>query len=567
MNDRRHLLVLVVLVLVVCAPMVRFGLPDWGNDSTFQALMTKDFATQWWGGEIYPRWLSGLNGGYGAASFFFYPSFSRFAVVWLEPVVGSWDASGFYLAGVSALLAMVFAAWAAYYWCRSFAEPEAALFGAVIYTIQPYHLAVDLYTRGALSEMWANVWPPLILLSVFRLARGSSLAFVGLSVSYGCLILNHLPTTVCFSIVPVVAAIYFAPAGRRIPAVLRAGMAMTLGIALAATYLAPAMLDQQKANLDWYRADPFFHYARWWLFQWQPLYDSRTRLMLLIVATLSFVLPCFWLAWRSERVADRRRQLLFQGGLLLYSLIMATKLSRPLWEALPTLRELQFPTRFLEVFMVAVAGIAALGWPYLRQRRARSLAFVSAVSILVWVAATVWAASMAFGEWRPFQAEERARRLRIRRSGCEHLPRTAPQQFCEDSAIERIQREYPPRVPMLETLQGRRLERPVVESWKPREIVLRLNAVEAGLLTVNHFYYADWTARVENSDKELRISATKPYGFIHVHVPAGTYRLYLTLRQAGPERVGNRISLASVAGLVLLSALLWRNRTGKCAGP
>jgi hypothetical protein len=109
-NAWRHMILLVALVLLCTWPTLVFGLPDWGNDGMHHAMETKEFARQFWDGELYPRWLADFNGKLGSTTFFFVPTFSRFAVVWLEPIIGGWDPDGFYMTGIGAVLSFVLAA-------------------------------------------------------------------------------------------------------------------------------------------------------------------------------------------------------------------------------------------------------------------------------------------------------------------------------------------------------------------------------------------------------------------------------------------------------------------------
>src|SRR5262249_45493464 len=142
-------------------------------------------------------------------------------------------------------------------WLRSIVSRRAALFGALVYLLAPYHLAIDLYTRGALAEMWAFVWVPLVLLFIDRAAIGKRGAIAGLAVSYALLIFSHLPAPLIFP--PV--ALLFAARQHVFP---RAALAMALGGGLAAIYLVPAMFEQDNVRLDT-MTQGFYDYHYWWI--------------------------------------------------------------------------------------------------------------------------------------------------------------------------------------------------------------------------------------------------------------------------------------------------------------
>ncbi|MGE6167601.1 hypothetical protein ACLH0C_20865, partial [Aeromonas rivipollensis] len=68
---------LVPLVLALASALL--VLPLWllggtqGHDLFHHLLSGHYFARQLWQGELYPRWLMAMNGGFGSPTFFFYP--------------------------------------------------------------------------------------------------------------------------------------------------------------------------------------------------------------------------------------------------------------------------------------------------------------------------------------------------------------------------------------------------------------------------------------------------------------------------------------------------------------
>lgn len=64
--------------------------------------------------------------------------------------------------------------------------------------VAPYHLAIDLYTRGAVAELWGFVWLPFVMLFVAAQARRTKGTFLGIAITYALLMMTHLPTVVCF---------------------------------------------------------------------------------------------------------------------------------------------------------------------------------------------------------------------------------------------------------------------------------------------------------------------------------------------------------------------------------
>lgn len=554
-----HGWLIVALSLVVSAPVIWLGVPDWGNDGIFHAQMTREYARQFWNGDLWPRWTANTNAGFGSPTFYFLPVFSRLAVVWLDPLFAAWDPDGMYLTAVSLVLAMVLGALATWRWCRDFSTSGGALFAAVIFTIQPYHLAVNLYTRAALGELWGNVWPPLILLAQARMASGGRLGFPALALSYGLLVLNHLPTTVCFSLLVLLAPFLLQDRHQRMPVLFKTLAAMLLGMVISGTYLVPALLDQNKVFIE-LNVEGMFQYFKLWLFRTGPLLHSQMRLMLLAIATLVFAAVCAWLAWRQEKDQLRRRQLLFLIWMTAYSVFFSSQLAAPFYAVLKPLQQLQFPTRFLQVLVVSSCGLAAISWPHwIELWRGNKQKFPLALAggmVVLWLVADLWGATMAFSRWRPFEEPRKkmwAMILTNKADSYVYLPRTAPVRSLDGyDKMTDFARQHPPKQIWARDRSGNRLTPPALVSWQPREIRLR-HGGQAGELVVNHFYYPQWKARRTDTKAPLAIGPDD-FGMIRITAPAGDYEIAIELESSPAETMGDAataIGLLAVGGLGL----------------
>ena len=558
-----HILILTGFALLVCFPVLMHGLPDMGNDCLDHTRWTRNFDRQLWQGEWYPRWLPDLNAGFGSPIFFFYPPLPFYASAMFWPMLHNVDPEGWFTMGLSCVLSFVLAAIAAYFWCRALADPDAALFGGLIYTLLPYHLATNLYTRASASELWAVVWLPLILLAVYRLTQGSRWAFPALVISYALLVTNHIPTTICFSLAPLGLALYLSEPGRKMSAFLKTVAGMTLGAGLAAVFLLPVLLEEKSIDLSSLVDDPFYTYRRWWLTGIHPLFDSRTRLLLLTLATVGYLGVVFWMCWRSRPADPKRRMILFHGAVAIGTLFMTTQLSAPIWSALSVLRSMQFPTRFLNAFVVVLPGLSAMAFQSLRQRPWRLPAVIAGLFILSWIAATGWAIPMAYIAWRPiapdkvreFEAYKAFRKDTVAYARDGMWPRwTRAKEVSEFPAFPAYVAAHTPRsAQLVGALSGKPVGSVTIESWAPRRAVLNLDEPEPGSLTVNHFYYPGWIGRIEGSGELVPVGPSRPDGFLQMDVPKGNYRLVLDLEREWPERLGIYLSLCS---LLLTAAIV-----------
>jgi hypothetical protein len=281
----------------------------------------------------------------------------------------------------------------------------------------------------------------------------------------------------------------------------------------------------------------------------------------------------FLVFWR-EQLADRiRRIAVFQFCVAMATLFMATQLSEPIWRIVTPLHSLPYPTRFLNVFIVMVPGLSAIAFPFLWQHRKRMLATFAGLFVLSWLAADIWAGSMAFWVWRPIpkdKAEYYRDLAAFHKSVASYhfdyfafaRPRWTREHEMNDlPAFAGFAADYPPRaIKSLGIASGQPVGVSTVESWRPRQIALKLDELEPARLTVNHFYYPGWRGRIESAGTVIPITPSKPDGFLQMDVPKGSYRLILELGREWPERLGIQISLFSLiitAGLVVRSAC-WR---------
>jgi hypothetical protein len=564
-----HLVLLGALVFVFCWPLLFHGIPKLSSDAVVHAAWDKSFSNQLAAGEWYPRWLAEDYAGLGSPVFFYYPPIASYGASAFRFIFGARDPDGWFQAGYGCFLAVLLSAFAAYYWLRSHAPGEAALAGAAIYVIAPYHVAVDLYARGATAELWSFVWLPLILLSVEAMGRGSKWGFAGLAVSYALLAITHLPTVLIFSPVVLAAGFYLARPKRALAAGLRAVGAMALGAGLAAIYLIPAMFDQWKINIghlvsaDYdFRDDWFFRPFAWGL-------DFPAQLAILNITMFAFIGILLWVCLRGETDSHRRRAAIFYAGVTVYAFVFMSQLSYPAWSLIPDLRFVQFPWRFGLLPPLAAAVLAALSFSRLKAGRPRFVLAAADVLIAGWIGMTLWTAAPETTNWRGnFDAALNEARIQAKSKPgtCEYLPMSAGVvQTCSDKASDRIK--------MMQNLLAGHAARSAffpagsadaaagsaaVLDWKPRKVLLDVDAPEAGALELGHFYYVGWSAHIADTSAAIPVGPSEPEGFLELSVPRGKHRIIVELGTQPTEKAGRLISLASLACLAAILLLASR---------
>ena len=566
-------LMLVLFGLILSGPALIHGFPDLSNDGSDHVRWDSHFATQFWQGELYPRWLSNVTAGLGSASLYFYPPLQSFAASLFQPFVHGRDPYGWLISGYACVLATVLAGITAFIWLRSFAGIGSALFGAVVYMIAPYHLAIDVYNRGAAAEYWIFVWLPLLMLAARGITAGSRYSTAGLAVSYALCVYSHASVAACSAALPVAYVLIFSDSKRRWQAALATVFGVLLGVGLAAVFLLPAMLDQSKTWFSTY-ASGWGDYRNWWLFQIRdqitetgtlgtgiPWYLSfKMRVLVITIWTVVFSGTAYWLVRRYSTQGMARRLAAFYMGTTVAAFLLMLRQSAFVWKVVPVLPLLQFPFRLSTYLVMAAAVLSCLAFASLKEKGARYGTVVIVLSMLGWAAADAVSARQAYSVWRyipPQRAAQAAGLLRTQQEYYSFWPKTA--RMPELQPIPELEKFIAANPPKQVHLTGEAAAgSAMVENWRPRRVLLKVDAPAAGQLILNHFYMEGWRARLEGSPTELTLKPSRPDGLMVVDVPAGVFNLIVDLPPDPAERTGKLIGLTSLG---ILAAMLLASAT------
>jgi hypothetical protein len=561
----RHITILLLFGLLLSAPVLLHGLPDISIDGRNHAAWTDSFAQQLWNGDVYPRWFTDMNAGYGSPAFFFYPPLHGFVSAVFWPMVDHSKTSGWIISGYSCVLATLLAGLTAWFWVRSFTTSTAALAGAMVYMIAPYHLTIDLYNRGAAAEYWIFAWLPLVMWSAERIVRQSRYAVIFLALSYGLCVLSHTAVAACFAPLPIAYVAIFSPPESRIRSIATTICGLFLGIGLTGPFLLPAVFDQTKA----YLADYPGHYRDWWLFVIRdkiteatgqvtniPWYLSfKMRILVITVWMLLFNIFTYRLGIKSLSKSPARGYAGFFLCATLLSFFLMLRQSELIWWVMPPLQWLQFPYRLNTIIALSAAALAGIAAMRLKLRGNEFALLIVGLSLLGWFGAGVVSAHQAFSVWRRLPAERIANNAEIARTRMEPLPfwpkpADAPD-LAELSGFESFLSKNPAKTI---AFIGDGSGHVSIANWRPRQIELEVNCDVAGDIVLNHFYYQGWRASREDTNGGIPLTASQPNGFIELTVPKGSYDVLIQLPADKAEKQGRMvglISLVACAGLFL----------------
>ena len=544
------------VVLIVCAglilglPCLLFGFPFYGDDSISHAITYTHFAERLWSGDAYPRWLGQLNGGLGSAFFFFYSPLPYYLTSILKPFFRS-DAHGWLQLGVGACAAVVASGLVFYLWIKSCASRSGAMIGSIVYMALPYHVNIDLYTRGAYSELWSFVCMPLVLKGIDSFSKNRLRGLVWLSLAYSALILSSLPIALIFSPVALSYALLGLPREQRLKNAALFVCAFVLGTAVSAVYVLPAIALKRFTFLSEGSVGHYF-YGNWFLFTDLNWSSVRSDIFWFTLAVVALALVAFL-------VARRDRQVWFWLVVAVLTFALMTPVSKPVWAVISVLQEIQFPWRFNTILTLATATLVGFAFTATTSRLRGGILLRVILVILV----GVWLYDLGRRAWVSYPVNyvdqavvtERSRWLEQQRDQNEFRPRwvvSIREQELE-ALLSRIGKE--PHAPGVTSVQG--VGTVSIERWDRNGIVLAVHTPEPTAVNVSQFYFPGWAATSEDGNA-LEIRPSVPGGLVSISVPAGNRKVILKRVHTRPELIGIAISGGAALLCLILLARAFR---------
>ena len=200
---RNPTLIIIVAAAVLCLPLLLAGIPT-GYDATTHVMYQHYFSQQFWGGDLYPRWLAEANKGYGSPIFLVQYPLPYFIAALLRPIL-SFPPTATRESrelGVYCFLVLAGAGLSAWVWFRNRCTPATSTIAAIAYISLPYIIGQALYARVAIGELTAFVWMPLMFALCDRVHRVQFKMLSAIGAVFALLVLSNVVYALIF--VPVI---------------------------------------------------------------------------------------------------------------------------------------------------------------------------------------------------------------------------------------------------------------------------------------------------------------------------------------------------------------------------
>jgi hypothetical protein len=495
--------------------------------------------TQWNHGIISPRWAAQAHWGYGEARFLFYPPGS-----WtLGAALGAllpWKA----VPGAFCWIVLTLAGMSMYRLARQWLDPSDALFAAIFYALNPYHLVI-VYWRSAYAELLAAAIIPLMLLCLLRLKEPGFRPTIWLSLVLAGAWLANVPAALMIHFSAPGLATVMALRERSWQPLLKTSLAVLLGAGLASFYLIPAIYEQPWVNISQVLS-PGVRPIDNFLFTTiaDPDHNRFNRLVSLVgLAEIVVLAGAMWFARRGQTEKTCWMLLSVWGCATAFLMLSPSNF---LWEHLPKLRYVQLPFRWLLCLNVPLAILLAIATrancaqlPGKRQANTMRPAFQwitrSIVSVLLLSVVVLIAPRIQPAWWDASSDIDLMHEAVLNGSGYEGTDEYVP--------IGADPYELKADLPRVSNEDGVDLN-PQILKWSANERRFVVQTQEKRNLTVRLFNYPAWKVFVNGKPIEAQTSDVT--GLIVVPVQAGKSDVRIIFGSTPDRPAGLAISLISI---------------------
>lgn len=509
------------------------------------------------------RWVDGLGYGYGYPIFNFYGPLPYY-------IGGLFNLIGFdslvstkIMIGIGMLASGI----AMFFLSNKFFGVYGGLLSASLYLYFPYH-AVNLYVRGAISELFAYAFLPLIFLGLLNLLQVKKISEVIkkpnllLLLPFGIFLTS---TSHNLSILMALLMVFFAViigtfvATNKKTFVILASVMVLIGLILSSFYIIPAFLEMDYTNVRSqvggaadYR-DHFVCASQLWESQWGyggslPGCVDGLSFKLGKIHILALVISLGLLIMLNhKRKLDFTKKIVFIGlSLFIISIFMLLPLSKLVYQALPYLEYIQYPWRFLNFAGLFLSFVAGYTFYVIRKSSdlKQGLILIAAILLIILFNFHLFKPQNVNNYTTSFYSDEKYIKYTVSKISDEYMPKD----FSKPDSLTEIPSE---RFSLIGTGFIRLLEDRVNRK------TAFYNLEEDGRIHVNLAYFPSWKAFVNGKEKPI----IKESDGISLNLEKGSGEVVFQFHSTWIQSLSNTISI--LAFLALIAVIMFSKLYGK----
>lgn len=530
MKKYRNIIILIILCLPIIQPLLTKGYFSMHDDTQVARVIVMGKAIR--NGQFPVRWVSGLGYGYG------YPLYNFYGP--LPYYIGGF----LYAAGLDGLIAtkvvmasgMMLSALTMYAFVTLLFGRLAGILAGLLYAYAPYH-AVQLYVRGAVGELWAYAFLPLLFVRGNPWIGGLGLAGIILShtITGYVTVVFYLISLSLYSLILLLRKKFHSSF------IIHHSSLLLIGLGLSAFFWLPAITEMAYTNVagqigassDFH--DHFVCLGQLWNSLWGYGGSAPGCLdgMSFKIGKLHVLLGALGLVLAGLRL--KRGFWSHPLGVIsmigLGSAVMAISVSQTVWDVIPGLAFVQYPWRFLSgiAFAVSVLGGSVLFWVSPRWIRIGLMVVITFG--VIWLNAKVFVPQTVYDKPAAFFESEEELAWRVSGVSDEYLPRT----FLKPENASRVARG----ILTSQELLGLRVETEINTETYAKLVTHAQNPIEVAL---NLVYFPGWKYWVNGVEQSVRVVNGLPV----VMIPSGRSVVELYFTNTPVRAIGNILSILVV---------------------
>lgn len=310
-------------------------------------------------GQIPCRWSPDMVYGYGQPMFNFYSALPYYlgALIRLATPLSI-------MATVKTLflISIVVSAIGMYQLAKEFWGKLGGILSGVLYIYAPYH-ALDIFVRGALAESFALSILPFLWLSFYRLVKSPGYKYLATtSLALFFLLITHNISSLIYAPFTILWVLYWLIRSRNRKSIKYIFLSGMLGIGLSSFFLLPAIFEQSLIQTQYLTSEYSDYHAHF--VSLKQLFLQRSwgfgPSIFGPYDDLSFqigwphwwlLIPIFFAAvfWIYRKKSDLGNMVFGLIALFLLTAFLTHPRSLFIWEAIPLMKFVQFPWRFLSL--------------------------------------------------------------------------------------------------------------------------------------------------------------------------------------------------------------------------
>ncbi len=515
------------------------------------------------------RWVEDLGYGFG------YPIFNFYAP--LAYYVGA----KFMLLGLNALtatklmigLGTVLAGIFMHFIAKEFWGKIGGIISALLYVYAPYH-ALNIYVRGAVAELWAYAFIPLVFFSVYKVyenlksysnsqkklklnRKETTWLWVCLtSVSYAAIVLSHNLTAMMVTPFVFVYSVFLYIKLRMADNFYKSYFVLfglLIGILLSAFYFIPVLFEMKYTNVlsvvgggSNYK-DHFACLSQLWNSTWgfagsapgcTDGFSLRVGKLHILLGLIS--LPALIPLYKNDR--SKFQTVSMFVIFLLFSVFLSINQSRILWDTIPHMAFFQFPWRFLVIISFFTSFVGG-GFFWLMEKKVDRntlykyfywSAAITTIAVIIVVYSKIFIPQEITHKNSKEYTSKQELNWRVSKISDEYLP----QNFAKPYHVSSVPRNK---------IVSNKNIKIISQSAKTNRILLTVEVIEKTDLQINLAYFPGWHVYVDDQQITFKYSN---FGIL-VPVDKGNHKIEIRYSQTPIQKIGNVFSVIGMSILVI----------------